>query len=143
MTLTFVFFLSLQFLKVLAHVYVSLSSKMFSIKKVSSKLKSSCVRKGNTATIRKKPPEKKPVSLISASDNLQEPLLRKSVGKVTSESQETQGSPQWGYVEGLKCRPGLKYQTGLWSWRTSFFVFYISKLTRDLEKFKAQFFSVM
>lgn len=78
--------------------------------------------------------------MISASDNLQEPLLRKSVGTVTSESQETQGSPQWGYVAGLKYKPDLKYQVGLWSWRTSFSVFYISKLTRDQEKFKAQFF---
>lgn len=95
--LTFVFFMSLQFLRVLARVHVSLSSKMFDKDKVSSKLKSSCVRKGNTATIRnpavwgkeilplsERSVQKKPVSLISASDNLQEPLLRKSVGKVTS-----------------------------------------------------------
>lgn len=50
------------------------------------------------------------------------------MGRVTSKSWETQGSPQWGQVAGLMCGPDCKYQAGLWflSDRTSYSVFYVS-----------------
>ena len=48
------------------------------------------------------------VSLVSIFDSFQKLLLRKSVDKVISEFWETQGSPLWGHLATLMCRPDFR-----------------------------------